>query len=363
MTTTASRRGPVGVARRVAGAAMGVLVLALAACGGNAPAPVPSTSTVAVEPTVEPAKGAVPAPSVPPTWPLTGVAGEVVDRPAIAVKIENTSQARPQSGLEQADVVWEAIIEFEVSRLIAVFHSQAPAEIGPIRSVRPMDTVIAAPLGGMLAFSGGQGGILNLAYDSGLQILSHDAGNPGFYRTSSRSAPHNVYGSLETFWGQTQAGRTSPPEQFAFARTAERATAVASGTPANKLDFRLSGAARPSWLWDAASGTWLRSEGSSPATDATGSQLAAVNVVSIVAEHPPSGYGAQGGASIPTYNLVGSGEGTLATGGKTIPVTWSKAANDQPLVLALPDGSAATLAPGNTWVELVPKNGGSLTIS
>ncbi len=363
MTTTASRRVPVRVARGAAAGLVGALALVLAACSGTpGPEPSPSSSTLLVQPSIEPSKAAVPTPSVAPTWPLTGVPGEVANRPAIAVKIENTRQARPQSGLESADVVWETIVEFDVSRLVAVFHSQSPQEIGPIRSVRPMDIPIASAYKGMLAFSGGQAGILDLAYGSGLQILSHDAGDDGFYRTSNRAAPHNVYGSLETFWGQAEAGRGAPPQQFAFARTAAQASAVTGGTPATSLDLRLSGASHPSWAWDPTSSTWLRSEDGTPATSAAGPQLAATNVVAVVASHPRSGFGAQGGASIPTYTLVGSGDATLATGGKTLAVKWSKAANDAPLVLTLPDGKPATLAPGNTWVELVPAETGTLTV-
>lgn len=365
MTTTASRRVPVRAARGAAAALVGALGLVLGACSSPAPAPepTPSTSTVVVQPTIEASKSAAPTPSLAPTWPLTGGAGDVVNRPAIAVKIENTNQARPQSGLEAADVVWETIIEFDVSRLVAVFQSQSPQEVGPIRSVRPMDIPIAQPYQGMLAFSGGQGGILDLAYGSGLQILSHDAGNAGFHRTSDRPAPHNVYGSLETFWGQADAGRVAPPQQFVFARTAAQASAATGGAPATNLDLRLSGASHPSWAWDAGSGTWLRSEDGKPATSAAGPQLSAVNVVAVVAPHPRSGFGAQNGASIPTYTLVGNGQATLATGGKTLSVAWSKAANDAPLVLTLPDGSPATLAPGNTWVELVPAETGTLTVS
>lgn len=348
--------------RGVVGTAAALLALALAACGSPAAEPTPETSTVTVDATVDPNKGAAPTPDVPVTWPLTGIAGEVTNRPALAVKIENTSQARPQTGLDQADVVWETIVEFDVSRFVAVFQSQVPGEIGPIRSVRPMDMPIAAPLKGLFAFSGGQPGILSLASASGMQLLSHDAGTDGFYRTKNRAAPHNVYGTPSTFWGLAEAGRVAPPQQFAFARTLERASAVVGGTPAQTLTFRLSSAAKPAWTWDGSQGRWLRFEGSTPATVASGAQISAVNVVSIVANHPPSGFGAQNGASVPTYDLVGSGEGTLATGGKTIPVTWSKAAEDQPMVLTLADGTPATLAPGNTWVELVPSNGGSLTI-
>jgi len=359
MTTTASR--PRTARRWRAGAATAGLVLVLAACS-SAPVVVPTPDTVTLQPTITPDKGSAPTPVLPATWPLTGVAGEVVARPALAVKIENTSMARPQTGLEQADVVWETIVEFDVARLVAVFQSQVPAEIGPIRSVRPMDMPIIAPLHGMFAYSGGQPGILALAHASGAQILSHDAGDAGFYRTKTRAAPHNVYGSPETFWASAEAGRTAPAEQFSFARTAQRAAAVRAGTPATTLTFSLSSASKPSWTWDAGSGTWLRSEGSSAAMAASGARLSAVNVVTIVAPHPPSGFKAQNNASVPTYSLVGSGEGTVATGGMTVPVTWSKAAEDQPMVLTLADGSAADLAPGNTWVELVPKETGSYTI-
>jgi hypothetical protein len=96
---------------------------------------------------------------------------------------------------------------------------------------------------------------------------------------------------------------------------------------------------------------------------ASGVQLSATNVVSIVAEHPGTQFGAQNGAVVPTYTLVGSGEGTLASGGKTVPVTWQKDSQEAPMRLYLADGTEALLAPGNTWVELVPAGSGSLTIS
>lgn len=366
MAVTVARRSTARTtARRWRGRAGAVAatsaLLALAAC--SSPAPQEPAPTVTARAEVVADKQAVPAPEVPPTWPLTGVEGAPDPRPAIAVKIENTAVARPQAGLDQADVVWETIVEFEVSRLVAVFHSQAPEEVGPIRSVRPMDPPIVAPLNGLLAFSGGQAGILALVNGSGVQVVSHDAGAPGLYRARGRSAPHNVMGSLATWWGIAEAGRTAPPEQFGFARSADRAAAVAAGTPAGTLAFRLSGQSSPTWTWDAGSGTWLRSEGSSPATAANGARISAVNVVAITAPHPPTGYGAQGGAAVPTYELVGSGDAVVASGGKTIAARWQKDAENQPMRLFLPDGSEADLAPGNTWVEMIPAGKGSLAIS
>lgn len=341
-------------------AAVLVAALALAGCGGATPEP---AATRTVTPEVEPSRTAAPEPEVPVVWPLTGVpVDEVPTRPAVAVKVENTAAARPQTGLEDADVVWETVVEFEVSRFVAVFHSVLPAEVGPIRSVRPMDVPIAEPLRGLIAFSGGQRGILDLVAKSDLQALSHDAGVGGMYRSSNRRAPHNVYGSLETFVAAADDDHSAPPpEQFRFAQSAETATAVLGGADAMTLSFRLSGQARPQWTWDAGSGRWLRTDAGSPATSADGDRLSAVNVVSITAEHVPSGFKAQGGAPVPTYRLGGaSGEGLVATGGKVLPVRWSKESDSAPIVLTTVEGDPVQLAPGNTWVELVPAPSGSV---
>ncbi|GIG25512.1 DUF3048 domain-containing protein [Cellulomonas denverensis] len=346
--------------RRTAGAVLGVCVaVLLAACGTGSPEP--ATSTAA--PTLDPDKSAVAAPELPAVWPLTGEQGEIVNRPALAVKIENTAAARPQSGLNQADVVWETIVEFEVSRLVAVFHSQVPEEIGPIRSVRPMDTAITAPMNGLLAFSGGQAGILQMVADSPVQALSHDAGVDGMYRLRGRSAPHNVYATPETLWSQADGThQDSPEQQFAVARSADTASAVQHGAPATRLDFSLSGQSSPAWVWNGE--VWQRWEGSKEAMDAADdTQVHADNVISIVAEHPNTQFAAQGGAPVPTYTLVGSGTGTLASGGKTVDVTWQKDSESAPMRLFLADGTEATLVPGNTWVELVPAQTGSLTTS
>ncbi|WP_146844338.1 DUF3048 domain-containing protein [Cellulomonas terrae] len=357
MTTT---RRPV---RGAAAALLAALALAVAACSAPQAEQQEPPAPVTQGPTIAPDKAPAPVPVVPPTWPLTGVAGEPAVRPSLAVKIENTAVARPQTGLEQADVVWETIVEFDVSRFVAVFHSQVPAEVGPIRSVRPMDPVILAPMHGLLAFSGGQPGILALVAASGVQMISHDAGAPGMYRTRDRAAPHNVYGTPATFWGLADADhQASPGEQFTFARSADRSAAAVAGTPASTLAFRLSPASSPTWTWDAASGTWLRSEGATPATARSGARLSAVNVVSITADHPNTAFGAQGGAPVPTYTLVGSGDGVVATGGRTVPVRWQKDSDAAPLRLFTADGKPADLAPGNTWVELVPAGTGSLTI-
>ncbi len=368
MTTT--RLGP--VRRPMVVALLGGLTLALAACtGATTPptAPTPSTSTVAVPATVDPSKQAVPTPTVAAVWPLTGVAvsGTAANRPALAVKIENTAEARPQEGLNEADLIWENIVEFDVSRFNVVFQSKVPGEIGPIRSVRPMDIPESAPLHGLFAYSGGQPGILALAQSSGEQNFSFDSGNSAFYRIKARPAPHNVYSHPADIWAQADPSRVAPTPWFQFGHSAAQASAAVAGTPANVLSYRLSAYAHPSWTWDAASSTWLRFEGSAKATTMTSgaaeSQIHTVNILTIVASHPNTAFRAQNNAPVPTYTLVNaSGDGVLASGGKTIPVKWSKGAQDAAMVVTLADGSPAVFAPGNTWIEMVPKETGSYTV-
>ncbi|MBO9555404.1 DUF3048 domain-containing protein [Cellulomonas sp.] len=341
-----------------------VAVLALAACGAEASDDPTAPAPVTQAPQIDPAKAAPPTPVVLPRWPLTGVSAQDVPvRPALAVKIENSGDARPQTGLEQADVVWEEVVEGGITRFVAVFHSQVPAEIGPIRSVRPMDPAIASPLHGLIAFSGGQPKFVQALSASGLQILSQDKGAPGFYRKKGVApAPHNVYGTPETFWGQADGAHSAaPPAQFSLARRADQATATVSGTPATGLDVRMSGYSHPQWAWDAGSSTWLRSEGSTPATARSGTRLAATNVVTLTVRLVSSGTFDPAGNPVPETVLDGSGAGLVATGGKTLPVTWSKAGQDAPVVLTTTDGAPVQLAPGVTWVELVPGTSGSVT--
>lgn len=338
------------------------LTLPLAACSDE-PEALP-TPTVTVDPEVDADKDAVPEPELPTVWPLTGVeVKKVADRPALAVKIENTAAARPQSGLEDADVVWETIVEFQVSRFIAVYQSQIPGEVGPVRSVRPIDLRVVPPLNGLFVFSGAQAGVVRLINGaSGLQPISNDDGAAGLYRVGSRRAPHNVYGSLETVLKSADSKHSeAPSEQFAFALEADKAVAVLDGKDTSLLKLTMSSASNPSWQWNAEESAWMRSERAGPAMAASGKQLSAANVVVIQAKEFNSRFKAQAGVPVPDLELEGSGKALIATGGKTVVATWEKKDDASPLTLVTKDGEPALLAPGNTWVELMPMPAGSYT--
>ena len=339
--------------------------LLLGACSGPPDDPTP-VAPVTQAPEIDAAKVAPPAPVVPPRWPLTGVAAtEVSTRPALAIKVENSPEARPQTGLEQADVVWEQVVEGGISRFVAVYQSQVPAEVGPIRSVRPMDPAIAAPLHGLIAFSGGQQGFVQALKNAGLQTISMDAGAGGFYRKKGVGpAPHNVYGTPQTFWDQADGNHSAaPPAQFVIAKTPDKSSAVVSGGPSSTVAVQLSGGSRPTWTWDGGTGTWLRAEGSAPAMLRSGARITATNVVTLRVRLVNSGTTDPAGNPVPETVIEGSGDATVSSGGKTVTGTWSKGGTDAVLTLAAADGSVLTLAPGSTWVELVPVSTGAVTVS
>jgi hypothetical protein len=291
------------------------------------------------------------------------VSDTAVDRPALAVKIENSVSARPQTGLNAADMVWEEVVEGGITRYVAVYHSDVPAEIGPVRSIRPMDAAIAAPLGGLFAFSGGQPPFVAAVRDAGLQVLSHDAGAAGFYRIGTRSAPHNVYADPRVFLQQADVDhRAAPREQFGFATADEQPTAVAAGKPAAAVDLTLSFSSHPSWTWSRDGGAWLRAEDGAAAAGADGRRLAATNVVVLRVDVVDTSYRDPAGNPVPETVLVGGGEALVASAGHTVVATWSKASLDAPVVLTGPLSSPVRLAPGTTWVELVPNGTGAVAV-
>jgi hypothetical protein len=329
----------------------------LVSCGGDAETP------AAAAPTTSSSSAPPPPPPAPVLWPLTGTeSGAVPERPALAVKIENSVDARPQTGLSATDMVWEEVVEGGITRFVAVFHSTLPPEIGPVRSVRPMDPAIASPLHGLFAFSGGAKGYLSDLQEAGLQLLSNDSGAAGFHRIGSRQAPHNVYADPAALVAQADPQHlAAPAAQFEFAPTPEESTPGKAGTPTATLGLTLSGLSHPNWTWDPPAGRWLRAENSTPATEADGTRLGAANVVVLRVDVVNTARKDAAGNPVPETVLVGRGDALVASGGKTLPVTWAKNSTTDRLVLLGADGNPVTLAPGNTWVELVPNGSGAVT--
>ncbi|MCL1900674.1 MAG: DUF3048 domain-containing protein, partial [Promicromonosporaceae bacterium] len=300
---------------------------------------------------------APPAPTPPPGhqgagWPLTGLPapGGVAQRPALAVKVNNVTTSRPQLGLEYADIVWEQLIEYGSTRFLAVYHSQLPPAILPVRSARPVDISLALPLNGVFVTSGAQDRVLDLLDRSGLHMLTFDRGHPGFHRSQWREAPDNVVGTPSVLLQHAGTGRSvPPPAQFRYAASGAQASAAARGTALSRLEVTMSNRSTTTWHWNAATSTFLRSQGGADSVSNTGARHAATNVVLLEVEIVDR-------FELPETALDHrSGRAVVATGGRQVAATWSKEGPAAPVVLRDGAGREIELAPGTTWINLVPR--------
>jgi hypothetical protein len=325
-------------------------VFALAACTGPSE-PVPAEPTSPTEQSL--GEDGTPV-IVGDVAPLTGlpIGDANLNYPALSAKVDNHPSARPQVALDQADIVFEELVEGGLTRYVAVWHSNLPPEVGPVRSVRPMDPDIISPFGGVLAYSGGQQRFVEAMLNTPVESAIHGQSNVSdfFYRSRDKVAPHNVIvRAVELV--QNFSDKAPPPPQFSYAGDASQATAVESGEPVSTFTARFSSFQAPGWQWVESEGGFARSQTNGAADVAlSGARISAANVVSIFVD-------IQVIQDIPTTFLVSSGDGYVATGGHIIPVTWSKAAPEEPIVLRTASGDIVTLAPGITWVELLPAEG------
>jgi len=345
-----------------------VLALALAGCSNNTVAEAPVETPVVVEPevTVEPEPEPVVTPEPDPyaaRWPLTGVGtDEVVERPALLVKVENSNLVRgTQRGLQEADILYEVVVEGGITRYIAVYNSQLPEEILPVRSARETDVPIVTPYGGLFAFSGAQQPFVAALRNAGNQLL--EEGVSGMSRFPGLSAPHNVVVDPEVLLGQANSSRITPPNNtMDFAMDAVDSSAGLFGTPVETVDVRMSNIQRSVFKWDAENGMFMRYDGDNPSVQANGEQIGATNLILIEATYQPSSLAGVSG-DVPTAILTGSGDAVFAANGQYIEGTWQKAGAADPFTFLDSEGQPVVFAPGNTFVQVVPAMAGSWTLS
>ena len=333
---------------------------ALVACGGGsdgseATTTVASTTTSSSEAATTAAPSSTEAVEVTtttlpePTMPLTGL--PIVDqllaiRPAIVAKIDNHPGARPQSGLNQADIVYEENVE-KWTRFAVVFQSQGSDPVGPLRSGRTQDINLLTSLNHPLfLWSGGNPTVTKMIAGSELVNMSASAASNGggFFRSKDKKAPHNLFAATTNIW-LLDAGRGgTPPAQFAYRSSSE----PVPGDPVTGLKLTMDGQMHASWSWDPAKSAWVRNHDEKPHVDSNGEQINFQNVVVLVCEY---GFSVADSRS-PEAQTVGSGTAMVFTGGNLILGNWSRADEHSPWVLTEPNGNVIGLTPGKTWVEL-----------
>jgi hypothetical protein len=307
-------------------------------------------------PSAAPSATPTPTPTPVEYAPLTGIQVDIgsLDHPVLMAKIDNNPEARPQVGLNDADIVFEELVEGGLSRYLVVWHSVIPTEIGPVRSIRPMDPEIAAPFGGVITYSGGQQRFVQMMIDTGLEnVIDGQSGTEEFiYRSDTMVAPHDVIVRAKNLI-ETLSDLVPPAPAFEFAGDGVTPTAVAEGKTAKRLITSFSSYNSPSWVFDAESGMYGRLQaGGEVDLDEKQGQLTARNVVVQMVDESGE-YG-----DVPRALVVGTGLAWISTGGKTVEATWTKTESSAMTVFTLGSGEIVTLAPGRTWIELIPTTSG-----
>lgn len=315
-------------------------MVALAACGGGggssaaskrAPKPPPTTTTT------------IPVP----TAPLTGLPdpqGFSQTRPSLAVKIENTPEARPQSGLDVADDVYEEVVDGGITRFWAIFNSTAPTNIGPVRSVRAMDPLVVKPLGGVIAYSGGTPPNVALIRATGLVWVDENNAGDAFYRDHTRAAPHNLYGRSDLLF---KRGGTPIPPHPLFHYLSQGATFT--GQPVSGMHLNFDQGYDVTYQWDPTVNGWKRFQRTNEPFMAVGStftpvQVAPTNVIVMFVPYAGAGEG----------QLLGSGAAWIFSNGQLVKGTWKKAYEPAAPYFSDATGAPILLTPGRTWIELLP---------
>ena len=299
------------------------------------------------------------------TNPFTGlpIDDAAAQRRGLLVKIANTSNVRPQSGLGLADVVVEHLSEGSITRFTALFLTHAPEKVGSVRSCRLIDLELPQVFDAGLVCSGTSPGVQRLMRQSAAYLddrtMIADLGRFSgckdcpMYRTRDAGVPHNLFASTVNAWKMLDERGKNQPSNFHAWRF--DTSAPSGGTAVKSVNVPYASGA-VTWTYDPASGLWKRSYGRVPHTErTTRQQLAAANVIVVYAHHAVTDIREDvGGARSIQVQLWGQGTTRVFRDGKMIDGIWRRPA--QPGVLEFIDfsGNAIPLKPGSTWIELVP---------
>ena len=335
------------------------LPVSLAASGSALAGAGASPVATEVPPSVAPPSVAPsPTPVLVPA-PLTGrlVAPALAARHPIAVMVDDQADARPQSGFNQASVVWQAPAEGGIPRYMLIFGEGNPSAVGPVRSSRQYFITWAAEWHALYVHVGGSPQALATLATSGQGQLVYDAdefrwGPTFLWRITQRVAPHNVYSDGKHLRElATRVGATAPPSGpiWLFGPAAPLADRPTGGTitvtyPANQIGYR----------YDRASNTYLRSVEGEPQVDAgDGRQVAPANVVVMTVVFGPLNNGHPNKKRLEAQN-IGSGPAWIATNGVTVRGTWRKDSIDAPTRFYDAAGQEVVLTAGQTFIQVVP---------
>ncbi len=273
----------------------------------------------------------------------------------IGVKNDNNVRARPQSGPQNADAVFEVLVEGGMTRFINIFYESDTKYHGPIRSARPTDPTVLRPLDGVLVASGATGGLIPEIVDMGVPVITDR--RPDYFRISSRKAPHNLYADTtklkSTAISRGYKKSINPQPLFPWGDPN-----INNWNNINSLKLKFSSQTSITWRWngtlydrtyyDAYKGSssgnvhnWINENGSS-------GQISFPTVIALFCEpyiHP---------LQLPSVKTVGEGRAIIMHEGKMLDARWKRGSNLDPFHIVDKNGNSLLIPKGKPWISLVP---------
>ena len=293
------------------------------------------------------------------TCPLTGIEPRnesVLDRPAVAVKIENSPVAYPLSGIEDAELVYEEAVEGGLTRFMAIYHCSDTNQAGPIRSAREVDPAIMTPTTRILGFSGSNAAVEKALKDADIVAIDEDNADGALERIerSGISFEHTLYANTEKLrkLGEKRY-EDAPPDLFEFGDLPDGG----ERTRKIRIDFTTATHVKYKWRKD----QWMRYDNDEPSMTDGGDQIGVDNV--IIEEHTINFSeitDVSGNPSTEIADVTGEGRAVLFRDGQAFVGKWIRESTDDGVAFETRDGDALVLAPGSTWIELVPNQKGEL---
>lgn len=322
-----------------------VLVVVLGGLGGGAYALLKKPDTKPAPAPVAEKKEEAPK-ATPIYSPLTGVAvtKEQSELPVTGVMIENSPDARPQAGLNQAGVVFEAIAEGGITRFLALFQEGQPDYVGPVRSVRPYYVDWLQGFDASVAHVGGSPEALQKIKNDGVHDLDQFFNSGPYKRVSNRTAPHNMYTSLGGLIDLQKSKGWTSSKFTGFSRKAEKPSDAPS---ARTIDITISGQLyNVHYDYDVATNSYKRVLAGKPHMDERSkAQLTPKVIVAMIVP-----YSIHSDRVHSVYGTIGTGKVYIFQDGNSIEGTWEKTSSKSQIVFKDAAGAPVTLNPGQTWI-------------
>lgn len=336
-------------------ATLAIGALLLVGCGGgdeaapvsSSPAPSPSSTSSSASPVPLP----TPAPDgIPPgASPFSGLPGGE-GKPVLAIKIDNTRAAQPHAGLQAADLVYVEEVEWDLTRLLAIYNSQLPDVIGPVRSARISDIDILVPFG-KVAFSnsGAQSKLLPVIAAANLYDVSANRAYDAFFNDPGRPSPVDHMADPRALLAAAPDAELARDIGFVFSEEPP-----SGGQPVKSVTMTWP-SSEVSFTWDEEAGNFVVGLNGEESRSTEGGPQRAATVVIQSAEQTDSGYGDRYGGKTPFIQTVGEGAALVLRNGRMWSVTWERPTLEDGTRFLLPDGSPMPFAIGQEWIVLLDR--------